>query len=152
MQSYSKRQMRRHRGKDRDQSTKVAQTFFALDADTHQPVCFLNTTSARTVTQATPELLQLAQRILNPKAGEILVLADSEHFSAKLLDQVRSDTCFELLVPMPKQRPLQQQIQAIPAEQFSRHWAGYATTRQPYEMTHGQSGAFHQYIQRHGER
>lgn len=152
VRSYSKRQMRRHRGKDRDQSTKVAQSFFALDADTHQPVCFLNTTSARTVTQATPELLQLAQRILNPKAGEILVLADSEHFSAKLLDQVRSDTCFELLVPMPNQRPLQQQIQAIPAEQFSRHWAGYATTRQPYEMTHGQSGAFHQYIQRHGER
>ena len=152
VRSYSKRQMRRHRGKDRNQSIKVAQTFFALDADTHQPVCFLNTTSARTVTQATPELLQLAQRILNPKAGEILVLADSEHFSAKLLDQVRSDTCFELLVPMPNQRPLQQQIQAIPAEQFNRHWAGYATTRQPYEMTHSQSGAFHQYIQRHGER
>ncbi|MCP4934101.1 MAG: transposase [bacterium] len=152
MRSYSKRQMRRHRDNEVDKPTKVAQTFFALDADTGQPVCFLNTTSARTVTQATPELLDLAARILSPKTGETLVLADAEHFSAELLDQVRSVTCFDLLVPMPNYPSLQKQIQAIAPEQFTRRWAGYATTRLPYELTHSQSGAFYQFIQRQGER
>ncbi len=152
MRSYSKRQMRRHRVNVLDRPTKVAQTFFALDADTGQPVCFLNTTSARTVAQATPELLDLAARILSPKMGETLVLADAEHFSAELLDQVRSDTHFDLLVPMPNYRSLQKQIQAIAPEQFTPRWAGCATTRLPYELSHSQSGAFYQYIQRQGER
>ncbi len=152
MRSYSKRQIRRHRDNEVDQPTKVAQTFFALDADTSQPVCFLNTTSARTVAQATPELLGLATRILSPKIGETLVLADAEHFSAALLDQVRSDTRFDMLVPMPNYRSLQKQIQAIAPEQFTRRWAGYATTRLPYELNHSQSGTFYQYVQRQGGR
>ncbi len=70
VRSYSKRQMRRHQGNEVGRPTKVAQTFFALDADTNQPLCFLTTTSARTVTQATPELLDLAASILSPKGGE----------------------------------------------------------------------------------
>lgn len=41
LRSYSKRQMRRHRQSDGEPPTKEAQTFFALDADTAQPVCFL---------------------------------------------------------------------------------------------------------------
>ena len=49
LRSYSKRQMRRHRDNEADKPTKVAQTFFALDADTGQPVCFLTSTSARTI-------------------------------------------------------------------------------------------------------
>jgi len=54
---YSKRQMRRHRKENDAKPTKVAQTFFVLDADTHQPVCFTTATAARTVAQATPALL-----------------------------------------------------------------------------------------------
>jgi hypothetical protein len=41
----------------------MAQIFFCLDADTKQPVCFTTGTSARTVTQATPELLKLTNEI-----------------------------------------------------------------------------------------
>ncbi len=152
MRSYSKRQMCRHRDNDHDRPTKVAQTFFALDADTHQPVCFLISTSARSVTQATPELLDLAARILNPKNGDTLVLADAEHFSVKLLDQVHTRTGFELLVPMPNHRSLQKQLRAIAPEQFTPRWAGYATTQQPYDLNHSQTGPFHQFIQRQGER
>ena len=152
VRSYSKRQMRRHRDNDNDQPTKVAQTFFALDADTCQPVCFLTSTSARTVTQATPELLALAANILNPKNGEILVMADAEHFSAELLDQVHAQTCFDLLVPMPKHRSLKKQLQDIPSEQFTPRWAGYATAQLPYEPANSQTGPFFQFIQRQGER
>lgn len=152
IRSYSKRQMRRHRNNELDPPTKVAQTFFALDADTAQPLCFLTATSARSVTQATPELLDMAASILNPKPGEILALADAEHFSTELLDQVHGDTHFELLVPMPNHQSLQKQLHTIAPEHFTRQWAGYATARLPYELTHSHTGPFYQLIQRYGER
>ena len=47
IRSYSKRQMRRYRDDQRSRPFKVAQTFFVLDPDTHQPVCFTTGTSAR---------------------------------------------------------------------------------------------------------
>jgi hypothetical protein len=150
VRSYSKRRMRTHRTDNATRPVKMAQTFWALDADTRQPVCFTTASSSRTVTQATPELLALAAKILNPH-GETLVVADTEHFSAELVDQVHSETNFDLLVPMPKQRSLDRRLRAIPEEQFTRRWAGYATAIQPYQMTHSQSGPYHQFIQRMGE-
>lgn len=57
VRSDSKRQMRRHRKDKEAKPTKVAQTCFVLDADTHQPVCCTIGTSSRTVAQATPALL-----------------------------------------------------------------------------------------------
>ena len=152
IRSYSKRQMRRYRDNETDQPTKVAQTFFALDADTCQPVCFLTATAAHSVAQATPELLEMAASILNPQVGKTLVVADAEHFSAELLDQVHTRTDFDLLVPMPNQKPLQKQLCSIAPEQFTPHWAGYATTQVPYQFGNSNSGPYHQFVQRHGER
>jgi len=60
--SFSRRQMRRHK-KGQGAPVKVAQTFFCLDADTRQPVALLTGTSARTVTHATPEVLDLAAAV-----------------------------------------------------------------------------------------
>ena len=81
MKSSSKRQMVR-RQKDQESSpAKMAQTFFSLDAETQQPLCFTTASSARTVTQATPELLTLADSILKPNGSRPLVLADNEHYS-----------------------------------------------------------------------
>jgi hypothetical protein len=149
--SATKRQMRRRCRTAAHRPTKMAQTFFALDADTAQPVCLLTSTAARSVTQATPELLEMAAHILNPQPGQTLALADSEHFTAELLDHVQRDSPFDLLVPMPRQRSLQAKLQAIPPEQFTRHWAGYATARQSYQPSHSHAGPFHQFVQRHGE-
>jgi len=152
MRSYSQRQMRRHRDNNIDKPTKVAQTLFALDADTAQPVCFLTATAARSVTQATPELLDLAARILNITPGESLVLADAEHFSAELIDRIHQHTGFDLLVPMPNRRALIQQLENLPPEQFTPRWAGYATAQQLYQPVHSQGGPYYQFIQRQGER
>ena len=44
----------------------MALCFFCLDLDSAQPLCFTLASAARTVTQATPELLELSQEILNP--------------------------------------------------------------------------------------
>ena len=73
--SFSKRHIARHRVDKAIRPTKSAQTFFVLDADTHQPVCFTTGTSARTASHAAEELLQLAADILDTKPGQTLVLA-----------------------------------------------------------------------------
>jgi hypothetical protein len=152
VRSYSKRQMRRHRKDDETKPTKVAQTFFVLDADTHQPVCFTTGTSSRTVAQATPEVLDLARHILKPDDHRPLVVADTEHLTTELFDEVHQHTRFDLLVPMAMHDSLCKRLEALPPDLFTRQWAGYATAKQPYPLVKSQSGPFYQLIQRLGER
>jgi Transposase DDE domain len=152
VRSFSKRHMRRHRDHDAERPTKVAQTFFVLDAETHQPVCFTIGTAARTATTAARELLGLAAQVLDTRPGQTLVVADAEHFTAELLDQVRSATHFDLLVPMSDQKSLRARLQALPPEVFRRRWAGYATAKLAYTPQKSQAGPFCQYVQRMGER
>jgi len=149
--SWSKRAMRLHRHKEGTAAVKMAQTFFALDTETSQPLCFTSGTAARTVARATPGLLRLAADILRPDPGQTLVLADGEHFSAELVEATHRDTPFDLLVPAPRQRPLEARMRAVPDEAFTRHWAGYATARIPYEFKRGLGEPFHLFIQRCGE-
>jgi hypothetical protein len=151
MRSYSKRQMRRFRDDTESKALKAAQTFFALDPDTNQPVCFTTATAARTATTAAIELLDLAAEILTPQPGQTLVMADVEHQTAELLNHVRK-TPFDLLVPMKNSQSLQKQLCAIPSEQFTRRWAGFATMKQPYQMAKRRTGDLFQFVQRNGER
>ena len=148
--SFSKRHMRLHRREDRQRPTKVAQTFCALDADTGQPIGFTMGTAAPTA--AAEELLKLAGEILNPEAGQALVLADSEHFTAELLDRVKTETNFDLLVPMPKRPGLRAQLRALPPEVFRPRWAGYATAKLAYTPQDSHQGPFYHSIQRQEER
>jgi Transposase DDE domain len=152
IRSYSKRHMRPHRQDDRERPTKVAQTFFVLDVDTSQPVCFTTGTSARTAANAAEELLKLAADVLDNEPGQTLIVADSEHFTTELLDRVKTETNFDLLVPMPDQPALRAKLEAVPPEAFQLRWAGYATTKRPYTPQDSKAGPFYQYIQRQGER
>ncbi len=56
--SWSKRQMIRLKDKDSHPAEKLSQTFFALDAQISQPLCFTCASSSRTAAQAAPELIQ----------------------------------------------------------------------------------------------
>jgi hypothetical protein len=156
VRSSSKRRMRERVEKEGQRPAKRAQTFWILDATTHQPVCFTTATAARSVVTATPELLDLAGEILQPGPGEALVLADSEHFSGELIHDVHQRTGFELLVPLPNQPTYRRRFQEIPPETFTRRWAGFATTKIPYEMKHGHnssdSSSYWQFVERTGER
>lgn len=131
---------------------KMAQTFWLLDADTHQPVCFTTATSSRTVAQATPEILDMADQILGLKESSALVLADTEYYSAEMLDHVAQRDHFDLLVPMSNRSSIRKQLEAIPDDQFVRRWAGFATTKRSYEMKRSNAGPYYQYVQRCGER
>lgn len=154
LRSYSQRLMCRYRGDETARPFKAAPTFFCLDVDTHQPVCFTHGSSALSVTQATPPLLALAADILNPHPQQPrpLVMADSEHYTTALLDHLCQNTPFDFLVPMPETRSLLQALQQIPADQFQRQWAGLATTQRPYTLKNSQAGPFCQLIQRCGEK
>jgi hypothetical protein len=59
IKTYSKRQMIRRKKDSNSTPIKTAQTFFCIDTDTKQPICFTTGTSARTTTKATPDLLTL---------------------------------------------------------------------------------------------
>jgi len=152
IKSYSKRQMVR-RKKDRDSDPcKMAQTFFCLDSKTEQPICFTTASSARTVSQATPELLALAADILKVKGEKPLVMADTEHYTIDLFDWISCCSPFDILVPMSYSQAVRNSISRISEDAFKRHWAGYATVKQRYEMTKSTQKFFHQFIQRKGER
>lgn len=152
VRSYSKRHMRLRKPRASERAVRTAQTFWVLDADTYQPICFTTATSARTVAEATPELLNLAGEILTPQKHVPLVLADAEHCCWELLDHVRQRKDFEMLVPMPNTQAIRRQMEKIPAESFTRRWAGYATARRPYPMPYGDHENCYQYLQRTGER
>src|SRR4030043_447090 len=152
MKSSSKRQMVR-RQKDRESSpAKMAQTFFVLDAETKQPLCLTTASSARTTTQATPEPLTMTASILKLNGERPLVLADNEHYSRELFQWVSSQSPFDLLVPLPYNPSVLRAIHALPSEAFRRHWAGYATAKQPYSMIRSHEAPYYQFIQRKGER
>ena len=152
VKSYSQRQMRMHAKTAREKPMKMSQTFWLLDAETSQPLCFTTATAARTVTRATPDLLDLSAQILSPQEQRTLVLADAEHYSAELLDHVAQRPQFDLLVPMSNSRQLSRELGTIPSEDFTRRWAGFATTKRPYVMKRGKSDPLTQYVQRSGER
>jgi len=150
--SSSKRQMPRYRDNTAIRPYKVSTTFFCLDAETHQPVCFVLASSSMTVTQITPRLLHLASRILNPSAGSNpLVIADNEHFTNELLQSVSATTPFDLLIPMRNTEGLTASLKAIPQEQFQPRWAGWATTHRPFNFQHHPESTYCQLVQRSGE-
>lgn len=132
----------------------MAQCFFCLDLQSGQPLCFTLASAAKTVTQATPELLELSKEILNPAPDQApLVLADSEHYSTELIDYVHLETPFELLVPMPPQNAPKLRAQALNPERFDRRWAGYATAKEPFRLGHSRcQEPYYRFIQRNAER
>lgn len=152
LKSYTQRQVRRHRAghKQEQKPQKCSQTFFALDAETHQPVCLLCHSSSCTASEATGQLLPLAQQILQPKGERPLVLADSEHFTLEIIDQVIPQVGFDLLVPMPQQPYYRRQLETIPSTAFVRHWAGFAIAKVPLERAPEQTPIL-QLVQRCGE-
>ena len=151
LRSYTKRQMRRHRHKHGEQAVKTLQTLFCLDVQTHQPVAFTIASAARTATQATPELLDLAQAILNPEPGQALVLADNEHLSFEIFEYINARSPLDLIVPMRRGRPQQAALAQFAAKLFRPRWAGLATARVPYRFQPSDTQPLYQLIQRCGE-
>ena len=147
MRSSSKRDMPQRCPGPQNRPEKNQQFFFALDADTQQPIACTIGSSSLTATQGSPELLPLVTAIL-PKGA--LILADNEHFTHLLLHEIRQTPGFDLLIPASQQPYRLKQIQQIPETQFQRHWAGYSTACLPYNPP-GSQGPLYLFVQRNGE-
>jgi hypothetical protein len=152
VRSYSTRQFRKHAKNAGERPCKMAQTFWLLDAQTCQPLCFMTGTASRTVSQVMPGLLDIGEAILGPPELARLVVADTEHQGTELIDHVARRPGFDLLLPMANTAPLRRQLQALPADAFTRRWAGFATLKQPYTPNRSQAGPYYQLVQRSGER
>jgi hypothetical protein len=151
--SHSKRDMVERRPAANQPACKQAQTFFLLDAKTGQPVCLTLASSAQIIPKATAQLLQMAQSILGcSRQSPPLITADVEHFSTELLDLIRRETSFDLLVPLRHSKTLQRHYREMAAGQFTRHWAGFATATETFHPE-GSTWAepCYRFIQRTGE-
>lgn len=152
VRSHSKRQMRMRVEKHESRPFKMAQTFWALDADTDQPLCFTTGTGSRSALAATPGLMDMVEAILQPMPSQTLVVADSEHFSGDLISDIQQRTGLDLLVPMPNLKVYQKRYSEIPEDQFTRRWAGFATAKLPIELKRSSPGNYYQFVERFGER
>ena len=73
-------------------------------------------------------------------------------FSGELLADLHRRNGIDLLVPLPSRKVYRERFQAIAEDQFTRHWAGYATAKMPREIKQRNPGQYHQFAQRFGER
>lgn len=137
---------------DKRRSVKGLQTFFCFDVDTRQVVGFTIGTSSRALRQATPQVLDLAIDILQPEPRECLLLADAKHFVTAIIDHIHYRTPFEFLIPVPAYTYMKEKYKRIPSDQFTRRWAGFATTRIPYAMRDTDAAPLYLLVQRSRER
>ena len=148
MRSSSKRQMPKRSINPKKRPEKTQQLFFALDADTHQPIACTIGSASLTATQGTQQLIQMLTAILPPGA---LILADTEHFTLELINEIGQIPGFDLLIPAAQQPYRIKQIQQIPESHFKRHWAGYATACIPYQPKKINIPLY-LFVQRNGEK
>jgi len=152
MTSYTKRQMRRHRFSAREKPAKMGQTFFLLDCQTGQPVCFTLASAAQSVLDASPALLRMGAQILGARSdapSKPLVLTDKEHYSEELFHTVKEQGLFDLLAALPAYPQCTQRWGAIAQGDFTPRWPGYATTTQPYRFKN-HSDLYYELVQRTG--
>jgi hypothetical protein len=141
--STSQRIMPKKKKQPEEPSRKMIQTFFALDAQTGQPIgCGIGSPGANT-TQATIDLLNMAG-LVNKNA---LILADKEHYSEYLIRSIDQNSGFEFLVPAIST----ERIQKIERSQtYHRKWAGFAVAETMFNFF-GHKEQYRMISQREGE-
>lgn len=141
--STSQRIMPKKKKQPEEPSRKMLQTFFALSTQTGQPIgCGIGSPGANT-TQATIDLLNMAE-LVNKNA---LILADKEHFTEYLIRSIEQNSDFEFLVPAIST----ERIQKIERSQtYQRKWAGYAIAETMFNFA-GHKEKYRLVSQREGE-
>ena len=111
---------------------KTLQTFFAVDAESGQPLACGIGSSAVTVSQATPSLVDRLTQILPHPA---LLIADAEHFTLDLISLLASHERFTFLIPVTCRRELRRRMARMA---FTPCHAGYAVAEEPYPLARSQ--------------
>lgn len=126
--TYSKRIMPAKKSSRKSKSKRIMQTFFCVDALSGQPVAFTIGSSASTASKATIELLSMIKSIISSNG---LIMADTEHATAEILNTFNIDKQFDVLMPMSQNQKTKRIMQGI---NYQRKWAGYALGEAAYTM------------------
>lgn len=146
--TFSQRIMAKKKKNPKEPAKKSLQTFFSLDAETGQPICFTMGSSGVSATTAAHELSEMELQILPAGKKNILFLADTEHFTAELFKYYSKNTAFNLLVPAPNTRKV---TDLFPNLTYQKKWAGYAIAQTDYAFKQ-MSEKFTLLVQRSGEK
>ena len=110
---------------------KVLETYFCLEAETGQPVGFIISSSGRTVSNATEELIDILLEI-NPEGG--LLIADAEHSTARIMERIRRENNLECLVPASRTKKVESYYEKIDYVESKDMWTGYSIGSIPYQL------------------
>jgi Transposase DDE domain len=142
--SQTKRIMPRKKKQPKEPSRQMLQTFFSIDAETGQPIgCGIGSPGV-TTTKATINLLEMIDKISHNNA---IILADKEHFTQKLISQIKHSCCFEFLVPTPSTERIKNIEQSL---KYKSKWAGYYIAETTFSFSHIK-GNYRLIVQREGE-
>jgi len=146
IRTYSRRIMPKKKSCPNERSNPVLQTFFGLDVQTGQPLGFTIGSSGKTTTRASLELLEMMDMIL--PSNNVLLLADTEHESCRLIDHIIESDRYDILMPAARKKSV---INTIKNLKYKRHWAGYATAETQYRYKESKH-KFRLIVQRSGEK
>lgn len=142
--STTKRVMPKKKKQPKEPSRKMLQTYFALNTGTGQPIgCGIGSPGINT-TKATIDLLNMTNKINNNKS---LILADKEHFTQKLIRNIKNKDQFELLVPALSTERIRKIEKSLT---YKSQWAGYAIADTTFEFR-GSKEEYRLIVQREGE-
>jgi hypothetical protein len=144
--TYSRRIMPRKKSHPRKRAEAVLQSFFANDAETGQPFGCALSSAGVVITASAIELMGMLAEILPSK--EVLLLADTEYETRRLLDYIGASEQFNIIMPTARRQNILTMIKGL---SYQRHWAGYATAETPYKYKNGKY-SFRLIGQRSGEK
>lgn len=110
---------------------KVLQTFFCIEAHSGQPIGFIIGSSGRTVSDASNELFDMLLEI-NPEGG--LILADTEHSTASIMERVIREKNLEAIIPAPRNKKIEKYYEKINYVESQGMWIGYSIGSIPYRL------------------
>lgn len=141
--STSQRIMPKKKKQPDQPASKMLQTFFAIDAQSGQPIgCGIGSSAAKT-TQATIDLLNMVK----PISSNALILADKEHFTEHLFSCIDQDSDFTFLVPAISSEKIRKIERSL---SYEPKWAGYAIAETGFSFA-GHKDKYRLICQREGE-
>lgn len=118
--SGSKRVMVKKKKRPDMPSQKMLQTFFCVSAETGQPIMASMSSSGMPTTKATLSLLNATDQIIKTPS---LLVADKEHFTNELFENLFKHRDFDLLVPAQNTQRIKNIMETL---KFKKVSAGFA--------------------------
>lgn len=94
--SSSKRIMAKKKKKPKEQSQKMLQTFFSVSSKTGQPIMATISSTGIPTTKASLNLISATEQIIRTPS---LLMADKEHFTVELFENISKNNKMDLLTP-----------------------------------------------------